>query len=353
MIKNSINFSDIAKFLQIFAATSILFFSTAFAGNQKIQMQKQKQLLEMALQDWAGSINLSKTPTDFLKKYQGRYTEEELSYLNKLVKEKTWVEMPKAKIEDQTLVLELPSKTVRIEVVDFFKSQYRVNGYDLDWSLHADLPSQLRYLQRVVNKKSAANSIWHIFLGAAEAQANITCNALIKTGCVEISAATAIWAAQEIAADSPLRHCADIYYNNKNNATTLTCLEKYKGSPNLEAMKELAEIFVQVPNAKLEIECNKKDGPELIINGVNVPRIGTSKNADSYSIPIEINPDLKFNKVPELALKCCRSQGDPLGGSCEDFVNSHLGDPKKRTQKLNQENYRIKGKPVPKQTGTR
>lgn len=332
------------KLIQIIISFFLLCTSVAFA---KSPSSAQKKLQDLALQDWAGSINLAKTPTEFLKKYQSRYSPEDLQFFQKLIDEKSWVEMPVASIDQQELVLKLPSKEVRLEIVDYFKSEYRIKGYPIDWSLHKTHPAQIRYLQRVIQSRSAALNFWEILFEMQTAEASATCNVLIKSGCREISAATAIWVAQEIASDSPIKHCADIYYHNKNNATTITCLEKYKGSPNLEAMKELAEVFVLDPLAELELDCSARNGPVITINGVNLPKVGTAKAASSYNIPVEVNKDFKFNKVPSLALKCCQSEGDQLAGTCESFVNSHLGNPQKRSEKLNKENYRVKGKPVP------
>lgn len=334
----------------VFGALVFLLSPLEVPASSKQKSQKENSRLsyqQMILEDWAMSLNLLKKPEDFIKKYQSRYTPEDLAFLKKLISEKSWVEMPVATVEDQTLVLTLPSKVVRLEVIDYFKSEYQINGYRIDWHLHPSHPAQIRYLQRIVQKKSSALNLWEILWRIQTAEASITCNALIQSGCVEISAATALWVAQEVSADTPIKHCLDIYYYNKNNSTTMTCLNKYKNSPNLEAMKDLAEIFVQDPHAKLELSCSGKNGPDISINGVLLLKINNEKKPDSYLIPTEINPNFIFNKVPELALKCCKKSNDELAGTCENFVNSHLGQPQKRTEKLNQEHYRIQGKPIP------
>lgn len=332
----------------IFLATVLSFSFAVKASNVKQELDHQ------IIGDLAKRLQQFKSPDEALASLNRRLKEKEVKYFKDLIASKYWVEVPlSVKSDKNVLTLEFSNKVfVNVEVVDYWSGEFKVNGYQLSMNKYKSLEEEISYLRRVVktnmpelSKGSKGAFLYSLIFPTAHA--SLTCNALVSSGCIEISMAASIWFARTLASDSPLGRCKEVYYLNKLNDVTVKCLQEYKNNPTLVTIQEISETLAAVPETSVEIVCGKV-APKISIGGTEVVKVGRGALASDYSITVAQDPRGKLGNLPELAIKCCRNnQDDPLNGKCEEFVSNHLGSREKRKEEFKSSDLRIRGKALP------
>lgn len=330
------------KFLVIF----VLFLSLP-----AVALTPKEKMEEKIAADVAWSLSKIKSPEDALKKIRPRLQPQELKYLEGLVRKKMWVEMPVVTSEKNTLKFKFSNdKTLTLKVVNYWTGEYELEGYKLALQNYPNTEERIAYLRRVIQSKVLGGerkgaALFSLIFPSAHA--DLTCNSLVSSGCLEVSMATSLWLMKEVSEESPLKRCGEVYYFNKDQDITKKCLAQFDNSPTLTTIQELSEVLVEAPGTQLEITCNSSEGPNIHINGSEVMRLGNGFDKTDYSLSLEQDPELRLVKLPELAIRCCKkSPGDPLAGQCEEFVNHQLGSGEARRKELSSPNLRIRGEEV-------
>lgn len=314
-------------------------FSQASAALAKIN--------ENLTSDLAFSLALSTTPQQALEKYANRLTPEDTSYLQDLITKKLWAEMPQIKSEKNKIFMTFSNKqTLELKIKDYWAADFLLDDYKLEYDRYSNAADRMAYLRRVIKKKIFTPEIshrpwWTLFINPA--YASLTCNAMISSGCLEVSMAASLWLARVALTDSPISRCKDNYLKNLGHAKK--CIEQYKDLPTLVTIQEISEMLAETPKTSLEIKCNKSEGPTILINGTKVARSDRGLNADDYSIDSELDKGFKLRSLPAAAIRCCKSHdSDPLSGLCESFVNENLGNIENRKTEFKNPDVRFKGK---------
>lgn len=309
---------------------------------------QSRQTLENTIIAHLGqSISSFSAPEAVLSKVGERLTSEEKSHLENLIKKKMWVEIPKVETQENTLKMTFSNgTTLNLEVVDYWSGQFKLNGYKLEMDRYPELLEQLSYLRRVIQSKvlseqrSRAHNLFSILVPSSEA--SLTCNFAISSGCMEVSMATSLWLARTLSAESPLGRCQESYMK-LNNAQK--CVNDLKGSPTLVTLQEMGQALAKIPHTSLDITCNKGEGPTIWVDGVEVTRMNKGQSPSDYMLESSLNKGFQLSKLPEWAFQCCKkNSADPLSGTCEDFVNNHLGSPQKRREAFKSPDLRLNGK---------
>lgn len=320
--------------------------SKAFAG-------EKQEMEHMIVADIGKRLMHFKTPEEAAEKLKSRLNAKDAKYLNELILSKQWVELPSAvKSSENVLTLEFSNKvTISLEIPNYWAAEYKLNGYQLEMNNYHSLEEQIAYLRRVVKskvplEKKGDKGAFLFSLMFPFAQASMTCNALVSSGCMEVSVAASLWLARAVSEESPLARCREIYYFNKNQASTEKCLQQYKHNPTLMTIQELSEVLAASPETSVEISCNNKgEGPDIFINGTEVVKLGRGFVATDYSISQAQDRKMKLSKLPSLAIQCCKSRNsDPLNGECEQFVTNHLGPKENRRKEFKNPDLRVRGK---------
>lgn len=297
--------------------------------------------------DLALSLALLTTPQQALDKYTSRLKPEETAFLKDLIAKKLWVEMPQIRNEKNKILLSFSNKqTFELHIKDYWAAEILLGDYKIEYEKYPTVPERIAYLRRVVASKIlkpevSQRTLMGLFIN--QAYASLTCNALISSGCLEVSMAASLWLARVALSDAPISRCKDNYLKNVGNAKK--CMDQYKNLPTLTAIQEISEMLAEAPQTSLEIQCNKSEGPTIFINGTQVTRTNRGLTAADYSVDSEQDKEYKLRKIPEAALRCCkRNDSDPLSGQCEAFVNENLGNTKKRKAEFKNPDLRLKGK---------
>ncbi len=329
---------------------SILFYVLFYALTSGATPSREK-IEDKIVADLAQTLRSIKSPTEALTSVKSKLKENEIAYLERLVKEKRWVELPEIQSDKNTLVFKFSgNQTLRLTVEDYWKGKFSVNGFALELDQYPRTEDRMAYLIRVVQTQNLTRKnsslLWQILL--PKAYASMTCNAIISSGCMEVSMAASLWLAREVSTDSPLERCRLNSQPLKLNDVTKKCLEQFNNSATLSTIQEMSEMLAQTPGTTVEVTCNKNSGPNISINGTEVLHLSKrGHSAEDYSITLEQDKDRKLHKLPELAIRCCkRNSADPLDGTCETFVRHHLGPKEKRLQELQGPQMRIRGKAV-------
>ena len=329
---------------------SVSFVVEASNGQQEVDRQ--------IVGDLAKRLQQFKSPDEALAALTPGLNEKEIKYFKDLISSKYWVEVPlSVKSDKNVLILEFSNKVfVNVEVANYWSGEFKVNGYQLSMNKYKSLEEEMSYLRRVVksnvpelpkDSKKESKGAFLYSLIFPTAHASLTCNALVSSGCIEISMAASLWFVRTLASDSPLGRCKDIYYFNKLNDVTKKCLQDYKNNPTLVTIQEISEVLAAAPETSVEITCGKV-APTISIGGTEVVKLGRGALASDYSIAVAQDPHGKLRSLPELAIKCCRkNEDDPLSGKCEEFVSNHLGSRDKRKEEFKSSDLRIRGKAVP------
>lgn len=296
-----------------------------------------------------------KTPEEVLAKLQPTLKEADAKYIKTLIETKKWVELPASvKSEKNVLNLEFSGDlTFAVEITNPWTGEFKLNGYQLTVDRYSSVEEELAYIRRVVKTKlpsvkdqSKGALLYSIMFPYAHA--SLTCNALVSSGCVEVSVAATLWFIKTVSAESPIARCRDIYYFNKYNDVTAKCMQEYKNNPTLSTIQELSEMLAGAPGASVSIACGKSEGPTIWIGDNEVIKLGRGAMASDYNITQAQDPQFKLRNLPALAIKCCKqSKSDPLAGQCEEFVSSHLGSSGKRKSEFKDPNLRIRGEALP------
>lgn len=309
----------------------------------------REQIEEKIVADLVQSLGKIKTPEEALAKYKSHLSAQETAYLKELIDKKLWVEIPHISGDKNNINLKFSNgTTLKLEVVNYWKGEFALSDYRLEVNNYPRIEDRMNYLRRVIQskvRKKESRGAWFFSLMFPHAQASLTCNALVSSGCMEVSMAASLWLARTASDESPLHRCTENYYFNKNQDAAKACLKQFMNSPTITSIQELTEVLVMAPDMSVELTCNKGDGPDIWINGSQVTRLGTGTAASDYSISMAQDPKMKLTKIPDLAIRCCRkSSGDILAGQCEEFVNNHLGSKEKRKQEFKDSNLRVRGK---------
>lgn len=326
------------KYLVLF---SLLLSSFAEASSARAKID-QKLISDMAL-----SLALLETPQQALEKYQSRLKPDEVAYLKDLIAKKLWVEMPRIRSAKNKIFMTFSNKqTLELRVNDYWQADLSLGDYKLEHDNYPTAQERMGYLRRVIGSKILTTEVSHrglIDLFINQAFASLTCNAMVSSGCLEVSMASSLWLARLSMGDSPISRCKDNYLKNVGNAKK--CMEQYKDLPTLKAIQDIGEMLAEAPKTSLEITCNKSEGPTIHINGTKVARIGRGLTSDDYSIDSEQDKNHKLRKIPDAAIACCkRNDSDPLTGQCESFVNENLGNVDKRKAEFKNPDFRLRGK---------
>ncbi|KYG68359.1 hypothetical protein AZI87_03645 [Bdellovibrio bacteriovorus] len=329
--------------MKVSALILSLFFSIASFAAPRQDVEKK------IIADTALSLSRIKSPTEALEKLKPRLSESEVRYLESLIQKKLWVEMPEVASEDQVINYKFSDGTkISVEITDYFRGEFLVNGHKIEVDRYKSLEEKMSYLRRLVSMKllptkSKGAGLWSLFFPYA--QASLTCNMVVSSGCLEVSMAASLWLVREASSESPLARCRDNYYFNKNQDMTKKCLSQYGNSQALSSIQEISEMLAQTPKSTVEITCNKGEGPHIWINGEEVTRFNKGHSASDYSVTMAQDPQVKLNKLPAAVIRCCQKpSGDPLAGECESFVNEHLGSKEKRAKEFSGSNVRLRGK---------
>lgn len=325
-----------------FVVLIIIFVSSlceASAARAKID---QKLTSDLAL-----SMSLLTTPDQALQKYKSRLKPEEVTYLKDLIAKKLWLEMPQIRNNKNKIFMTFSNKqTLEVRVKDYWSADIYLDDYKLEYDNYPTVQERFAYLRRVLQRKTVNSEVTHrtlLDLFINQAYASLTCNAVISSGCLEVSMAASLWLVRASLTDAPISRCKDNYFKNVGNAKK--CMEQYKNLPTLTAIQDISEMLAEMPKTSLEIKCNKSEGPTILINGTEVTRTNRGLTAEDYSLNSEQDKDYKLRKLPEAALRCCkRSDSDPLTGLCEAFVNDNLGNVEKRKAEFKNPDVRFKGK---------
>lgn len=321
----------------------ILLFASISNGTTARARLDQQLVADMAL-----SLSRLESPQKALEKYQARLKPDEIAYLKELIAKKMWLEMPQFKSETNIIKMTFSNKkTLEVQVDDYWAGVYSLDGYKLEFDKYPTVPERMAYLRRVIQSQilQAQSPHSNLFLSLFfnKAQASLTCNALVSSGCIEVSMAASLWLLRTAATDSPISRCDDIYF--KNVKRSQQCIEPYKASPTLIAIQEMSEMLVQTPQTSVKIICNNDEGPTLLINDTQVTRLNRGASATDYDINSEQDKDHKLRRLPEVAIRCCKKvASDVLAGQCEDFVNSNLGLASERNKNFRNPDIRLKGK---------
>ncbi|WP_374074866.1 hypothetical protein [Bdellovibrio bacteriovorus] len=331
------------KWIAVFLS---LFFAIASQASSP-----RKQIEEKIVADLAQSLGGIKTPEEALAKYKSHLSAQEIAYLEELISKKLWVEIPSVSGDKTNINMKFSNgTTLELQVVDYWKGEFALGDYKLEMDKYPRIEDRMNYLRRVIQSKvlkKESRGAWLFSLIFPSAHASLTCNALVSSGCMEVSMAASLWLARTASDESPLRRCTENYYLNKNQDATKACMKQFMNSPTITSIQELSEVLVMAPDMSVELACNKGDGPDIWINGSQVTRLGKGTAASDYSISMAQDPKMKLTKIPDLAIRCCRkSSGDALAGQCEEFVNNHLGSREKRKQEFKDSNLRVRGKSV-------
>lgn len=322
---------------------SCLFSITVFASSSS-------KLENRLVDNLAKAISKTKSPEDAVKKLGNRLKKEEVTFLSGLIKQDKWTEMPNATFDGNTINLKFSHGiTMELEVVDYWKGEFAVNGYKLETKRYDSLPDKIAYLNRVVqkqysNRNRKTTALFSFMVPEAEAF-ELGCNALIETTCIEVSMATAIWFAREIAKESPISTCTVAL----EIVTIKKCHEQYNNNETIMTIHQLGEILAQAPtNTDISMECKNDRLAKLWIDGTLVAGYENKNGTSVSDLGDEQNPKGIFNKLPELTNRCCtKNDDDEFTGKCEEFVHEHLGDPKKRKQEYHKPYIKLKGQALP------
>lgn len=334
----------------------ILFLLVSIMSCAPGALAMDKQHIEYKIvEDIGKRIQQFKTPDEVLAKVKPALKADDFKYLSSLVAAKQWVELPVSVMTDKNLLtLEFSNKlSFTVEITNHWRGEFKLNGYQVSLEQYKSLEEQMSYLRRVVKtklplEKKDRKGAFLYSLMFPSAQASLTCNALVNSGCVEVSVAATMWFVKSLSMESPLARCRDVYYYNRNNDVTAKCLQDYKNNPTLRTIQELSEMLVTIPDTSVEISCGKSEGPTIWIGGSEVVRLGKGLMESDYSITQAQDSSGKLRKLPDLAIKCCKShKEDPLAGSCEEFLVNNLGSHEKRKKELQAPNLRIRGQAVP------
>lgn len=292
----------------------------------------------------AAKINSLESTNQALSLIENRLSPNDTQYVNGLIKNSLWVELPHASATDNMLTLRFSNKqALQFEITNYWQKEFKLNGYPLKLKSYSTAKDQIEYLKRVISMRNPSSSAWLFEILIPSANATMTCNAVISSGCMEVSMATSLWLVEKAAEISPLQQCKDGQQYLKGGAAQ--CLKQFETNPTLKTIQNLSEILARSPRTSLELNCHSDPVPEIFLNGEKLLRVGERKDARSYLLTVKQNPDAKLSKLPELALQCCQTnESDPLGGECENFVNNYLGDAHERQKEFNREDLRIRGK---------
>lgn len=328
-----------------------IIFCVLFYALTSMATPSREEIEDKIVADLAQTLRSVKNPSEAVTSLKSKLKENEIAYLERLVKEKRWVELPEIQSDKNTLIFKFSgNQTLRLTVEDYWKGQFSVNGFPLELDQYPRTEDRMAYLIRVVQTQNLTRKnsslLWQLLLPTA--YASMTCNAIISSGCMEVSMAASLWLAREVSTDSPIERCKMNSQPLKLNNVTKKCLEQFNNSATLTTIQEMSEMLAQTPGTTVDVTCNKGTGPNISINGEEVLRLSKrGHSAEDYSITLEQDQDRKLHKLPELAIRCCkRHPSDPLDGNCENFVRHHLGPKEKRRQELQGQEMRIRGKAV-------
>jgi hypothetical protein len=322
-----------------------MFFPQLLAAKTKTDFEAQ------VINNWAQKLSQINSPTEALDKTSSRLKKTEVEYLKTLIAKKLWLEVPSYSVDKNFLVMTFSNKReLRLEVVDYWGGQYQVNGHKLDFRNYQKIDEKVNYLKRIVKNykddtKINKNSWFNLIVSPAEA--SLSCNALIDSGCLEVSMASSLWFARTLAEDSPLHTCVTFNYGDENSPLRQKCLADYGNNPTIKTINEFSEILAMTPETSIDISCRESNGPLIKINSTEVAQLGPGRNSEDYSISLEQDKNYRLTKLAGLAIRCCeKNDSDPLNGQCEKFVASYLGSKDKRNDEFKNPNLRLQGKNI-------
>ena len=334
------------KKLLFLVGTLICFQGLALAADFMVKKEplERTPLFEEKLASLiAQQINLANRPQEFLKSLEAKGSNESNTlFLKKLIDEKTWGEVPTATSDKDTIILSFSNGAkVRLALSNFWQNRYKINDYEVDLSLRKNPIDRYQYLQKVVQtkvlKEKKYSRIWFLLLESpAEArdlwnavkggvQARLPCNSTFLAGCIEVSMAATMWVSVELAEQQIIRDCAVTNIKESRWA----CMSELEKNDQVAAIRNISQFLARNPHIKdLEITCGKKISG-VYINGEEIFR---ADNQQGFLPPQELDKTNEIGtRLAKLTDQCCEKSSDArFDGTCEKFINNHLGVSSKR-----------------------